>query len=101
MLQTHSRLEQIWANGWRKIPASSQYNDVHSIESLGRLLDCKLYKVSLFHPVGIRSQTKFVHVQKNVWKTIATLDESVALLMAEPLDMPLLSFGHRLISSNY
>jgi hypothetical protein len=62
------------------------------------LLNIEIHSVSLPHPKGIYCIAKAVQMHKGIRQSIVALDKAVAPPVAEPLDVSLYSFCHRLIS---
>jgi hypothetical protein len=62
--------------------------------SLVCIVDSKLNVVAAPQPIRVHAVPKVVHMHEDVWLAIVASDETVSLLVIEPLDVPGNSIRH-------
>jgi hypothetical protein len=65
---------------------------VHNHDFLGprsfvRLVDPELNVVAAPQPIRVHAVAKVIHVHEDIWLAIVATDETVSLLVIEPLDV--------------
>jgi hypothetical protein len=69
-------------------------NDLLSPRPLVGLFDPKLDGIAPPQPIGVHPVAEVVHMDEDVRLPIITTDETIPLLMIEPLDIPCYSIRH-------